>query len=152
MDRPTAPPYVHDLLDAFLTGGPLNFSTHDVPADVRQRLEQAVACEQLGTVPVAAASETVVIVTPTIMDGTVVRWYRSLDTAQNRVEMASASRNGVMISGYVHDVPACVLAAAGRAWEQLRRGGPSDAVCQLATHRRSRGLFGPLEPVPSGVR
>ncbi|SCL32094.1 hypothetical protein GA0070616_4386 [Micromonospora nigra] len=45
------PPYVHHLLDAFLTGQPLNFRRDPVPLDVQRRLEHAVATGQMGTVP-----------------------------------------------------------------------------------------------------
>ncbi|MFI1195501.1 hypothetical protein ACH4T9_19900 [Micromonospora sp. NPDC020750] len=47
----TTPPYVHHLLDAFLTGQPLNFGRDPVPLDVQRRLEHAVATGQMGTVP-----------------------------------------------------------------------------------------------------
>jgi hypothetical protein len=46
-----APPYVHDLLDAFLTGEPLNFRHHPVPLDVQARLTAARESGVLGTVP-----------------------------------------------------------------------------------------------------
>lgn len=46
-----APPYVHDLLDAFLTGEPLNFHHHSVPLDVQARLTAARESGALGTVP-----------------------------------------------------------------------------------------------------
>ncbi|MFI2663708.1 hypothetical protein [Micromonospora carbonacea] len=48
------PPYVHHLLDAYLTGQPLNFHTDPVPLDVQRRLEHAVATGQMGTVPAPA--------------------------------------------------------------------------------------------------
>jgi hypothetical protein len=45
------PDYVHDLLDAFLSGEPLNFHRHPVPRDVQDRLTAAKESGQLGTVP-----------------------------------------------------------------------------------------------------
>ncbi|WP_431976156.1 hypothetical protein [Micromonospora haikouensis] len=48
-------PYVHHLLDAYLTGQPLNFHADPVPLDVQRRLEHAVATGQMGTVPAPAA-------------------------------------------------------------------------------------------------
>ncbi|MFG1659055.1 hypothetical protein ACGFIY_21235 [Micromonospora chersina] len=89
----------------------------------------------------------IVTVTPTIMDGTVVRWYSSEDAVEYGREMCSASRNGVRVNGYLTDVPADVLAAAQQAYEALRRDDRTD-VGHLATHRQ-RGLFGPYEPVPA---
>ncbi|MEU8264454.1 hypothetical protein AB0C02_28010 [Micromonospora sp. NPDC048999] len=47
----TTPTYVHHLLDAFLTGQPLNFHRDPVPLDVQRRLEHAVATGQMGTAP-----------------------------------------------------------------------------------------------------
>ena len=94
----------------------------------------------------------IVTVTPTVMDGLVVRWYADLDAAQNCHEMASASRNGVRIAsrmgGNLYQTPAAVLDQAIRANEILRRRGePDDEVRAMATHRRRR-LFGmDLEPI-----
>jgi hypothetical protein len=48
--EPETPPYVHRLLDAFLTGEPLNFGVQFVPQDVRNRLGAAVADGSLGQV------------------------------------------------------------------------------------------------------
>lgn len=50
------PAYVLHLLDAFLTGQPLNFHSDPVPREVQERLEQAVATGQMGTVPVEPRS------------------------------------------------------------------------------------------------
>lgn len=36
------PAYVHDLLDAYLSGEPLDFRTHPVPPDVQARLTAAL--------------------------------------------------------------------------------------------------------------
>jgi len=45
------PTYVHHLLDAYLTGRPLNFHGAPVPLDVQRRLEHAAATGQMGPVP-----------------------------------------------------------------------------------------------------
>lgn len=48
------PAYVHALLDAFLTGEPLNFGKADVPADVQARLTEALNAGVLRGVPAEA--------------------------------------------------------------------------------------------------
>lgn len=90
----------------------------------------------------------IVTVTPTVMDGTVVRWYHDadrLDDLDAIRPMLSASRNGVMVGTYLHQVPTVLLAAAQDAYETLRRDRGAD-LRHLATHR-SKAMFGPLEPV-----
>ncbi|MGX4657087.1 hypothetical protein ACWCHM_26060 [Micromonospora sp. SCSIO 07396] len=89
----------------------------------------------------------IVTVTPTLMDGTVVRWHWGESDANNPgIEpIVSASRNGVRVGVYLHQVPADVMAAAQQAYDALSRDHHAD-LKHLATHRR-RGLFGPLEPV-----
>jgi len=89
----------------------------------------------------------VVTVTPTICDGTVVRWHRDVNAAANHRTVVSASRNGVSIhTEYLHEVPADWLTAANAAYEQLRRNRNAD-VGHLATHRNSIVRNGPLVPV-----
>ncbi len=46
---PATPAYVHRLLDAYLTGEPLDFAGTAVPADVRARLEQVMSEAKTGT-------------------------------------------------------------------------------------------------------
>jgi len=92
----------------------------------------------------------IVTVSPTIMDGTVVRWYPDttpLDAILSVEPIVSASRNGVLIGTYLHHVPQDVLALAQNVYANLRRDHNAP-VQHLATHRR-RGLFGPYEPVPT---
>lgn len=99
----------------------------------------------------------IVTVTPTIMDGTVVCWYRPVDvTGLGEVvprsvagdELASASRNGVLVRGYLHDVEQ-VLPAARAAYELLRANRDAD-LSHLATHRG--GVFyGDFVPVTGDV-
>jgi hypothetical protein len=51
MDKPEpVPGYVLALLDAYLTGRPLNFGKHKVPAEVQHILSEAVTSGVLGTV------------------------------------------------------------------------------------------------------
>lgn len=81
----------------------------------------------------------VVVITPTIMDGPVVRWYRSEAAARHGGEIMSASRNGVRIGVYLHRVPADAIADAQQAYRSLARRNygtdtPGD-VAVLATHR-----------------
>lgn len=62
-------------------------------------------------------SDWVVTATPTIMDGTVVRWYASLDAAEHGDELASASRNRVE---YLRDdLPARLRDAVEAAHREL---------------------------------
>lgn len=89
----------------------------------------------------------IVTIAPTIGDGTVVRWYHDsapLD-ALPHIATVSASRNGVLVSGYLHEVPEDVMAAARDTYETLRRNRDAD-VRHLATHRKRR-MFGPYEPI-----
>jgi hypothetical protein len=92
----------------------------------------------------------VVTVTPTIMDGTVVRWHRSWANAENPaiVSIISASRNGVMGGGdYI--APGEWMAAWG-AHVALLSDQNADLE-HLATHRK-KGLMGPLECLHRGIR
>ena len=91
----------------------------------------------------------IVTVTPTVMSGTVVRWYRSESAAERDAEMVSASRDGVHVSCYLHEVPADLMEAARGAYEALRHDRRAD-LKHLATHRR-RGMFGPLEPLTTST-
>lgn len=90
----------------------------------------------------------IVTVTPTIMDGTVVRWHYDetpLAELSSHQPQVSASRNGVLVHGYLHTIPAEVLATAKDVCAQLKRDRRAD-VQHLATHRQRR-MFGPYEPV-----
>jgi hypothetical protein len=82
-----------------------------------------------------------VTVTPTIMDGTVVRWYaheRDLDHYQPAV---SASRDGVM--GHDTFITPELFDAAWAAHLAIKIGAD---VSHLATHRK-RGLMGAYEHI-----
>lgn len=91
----------------------------------------------------------VVTVITTIMDGTVVRWYRNLEAADLSRPMISASRNGVAVHRtYLTDVPDELITAAREAYEKLRRERSADMTA-LATHVQ-RGMRGPHVPVGQG--
>jgi len=93
----------------------------------------------------------VVIVTSTVMSGTVVRWYDNLTAAEYAADhpWVSASRAGVLVSGFIHEVPAQILDAANKAFGALRTpGGSRKAVEALATHRSLFG--GSLVPIRAG--
>lgn len=78
---------------------------------------------------------------PTIMDGTVVRWFAD---PEGETQLASASRNAVVYATGL-EVPADVKDAAQAAHRELARNRNAD-VRHYATHRK-QGLFGPLEPI-----
>jgi hypothetical protein len=84
----------------------------------------------------------IVTVTPTIMDGTVVRWYRSMTAYDHDHELASASRNKAIVDEHA---PSWLEEAAYSAHQTLRRDNNAD-MHHLATHRK-QSLFGPLVPV-----
>lgn len=91
----------------------------------------------------------VVTVTPTIGDGTVVRWHTSEAAAGGGYPFVSASRNAVI----VHEAT-LRTAAAGENLRRLldhafavqARILRGEDVRDLATHER-RGLTGPMLPV-----
>jgi hypothetical protein len=90
-------------------------------------------------------SRVIVIVTPTIMDSVVVRWYASETAAKLGHELVSASRYRVLFHGDLGDDPERakeLLDLAYRTRDRIRRG---EDVGDLATHHR--GLSGRLEPV-----
>lgn len=89
----------------------------------------------------------VVIVTPTIIDGTVVHWYRTVEAVEYRnSEVLSASRNGVLVGSgtYLHTIPKPWLEAAEQAHEDLKAGRD---MSRLATHITQFGRRGDVEPI-----
>ncbi len=90
-------------------------------------------------------SEIVCTVTPTIGDGTVVRWFRSETAAEFHWAMISASRNGVIKGEHLTngEVPPDVMTKALAAHELLLRDNDAD-MSALATHRRERTFGGGL--------
>jgi hypothetical protein len=92
-------------------------------------------------------SQPIITVTATIMDGTVIRWYASVQAADGGRATVSASRNCVMVhdlAEHAEAVPAEWLAAAEAAHAVLRQDRNAD-VKHLATHHWP--LFGVLAPV-----
>ncbi len=88
-------------------------------------------------------SEPVVIVYPTVMDGTVVRWYSSASAAEYGSEMASASRNGVCVDM----APREIAMAAYDVYDKLKAHDQPD-MSGLATHRRTfQGLAARIEAI-----
>lgn len=94
---------------------------------------------------------TVITVGPTIMSGTVVRWYASMGAAERYDEYLSASRERVIVSRAdlrsaedVTDLTAD-LAVAFEVVEKLRAG---QDVSALATHTRAFAS-GVLQEVPA---
>ncbi len=96
---------------------------------------------------------TVVVEYPTVMDGVVFRWFRSVEDAEDSVrnEVMSASRNGVMVPArtYLGDVPVAWVAAAADACRRLRRSGGAEPP-GLVTHRFDR--YHRLVPVVRDVQ
>ena len=93
----------------------------------------------------------VVISTPTIMDGYVVRWYHSEESAIYGREFLSASRNGVRINGFVHEVPPAVLARATEIYERLRDNRGGEHVARSAATHHMAFLSRDLTPIVQGA-
>jgi hypothetical protein len=99
----------------------------------------------------------VVTVTPTIMGGTVARWYRDERSAENGRPVLSASRDGVMVHGEVYvasdrghwHLPGEWIDSAREAHAALTADRRA-YLGHLATH--THPFFGPLVPVanPAG--
>lgn len=79
----------------------------------------------------APTNAPVAILYPTVQDGTVVRWYRSVDEAKYGSEIASASRDRVCIEGASQKV-----AARAYAVHEVLRSDRRADVSFVATHRR----------------
>lgn len=89
----------------------------------------------------------VITVTVTVMDGTVVRWFRDLNAAENMRAAVSASRNGVSIHAeYLTDVPKLWVDAALEAYGELKVNRDVN-LSGMATHRHRGAMNGPLVPV-----
>ena len=92
-------------------------------------------------------SDHVCLVTPTVQDGTVVRWYASVDAAEHHDMIASASRSKVEF--YREQVPARVRDAAQAAHRELS-GNHNAGMRHYATHEHSGAFGGRLVPVHGG--
>lgn len=77
----------------------------------------------------------IVTVNATIMSGTVVRWYTHIGAYNAAAPLLSASREGVHVDGWLHDVEP-LLAAAHSVHAALRADARAD-VSGYATHRQS---------------
>lgn len=82
----------------------------------------------------------VVIRFPTIMDGIVLRWYRSVEAAEGHKEVCSASRRGVR---WEKDAPADWVNTAEVVALALISNRDLD-TSRWETHTKS--LFGPVVP------
>ena len=99
----------------------------------------------------AEGSQAVVTVTPTIMDGTVVRWFTGLEAAERCRPFLSASRYEV-ITHVEGVVTPDLREQANAVRDGLPHFGPTpEWVERLATHRR-RGITGPMEPETTPAR
>ena len=78
----------------------------------------------------------VVIYTPTIMDGPVLRWYADVAAAEAGEELGSASRNRVHTDRL--DLPGAVAVQMVAAHKVLR-DGDVEAAKTLATHSKDWG-------------
>lgn len=76
----------------------------------------------------------IVTSTPTICDGTVVRWYRSEQAAIDGNAQVTASRNGVSVPGVVDVQWKPAVDAAWDIHRKLRRDRDAD-VSDVITHR-----------------
>ncbi len=90
----------------------------------------------------------VIMVTSTIMDGTVVRWYRSVHAAELHHPAVSASHRGVAIhEEFLTGIPSSWVEGAEQAFHALSANTRVD-LSHLATHRHRQFLNGPIEEVP----
>jgi hypothetical protein len=86
--------------------------------------------------------------------GSVIRWYRDLRSAEQGDALMVATRLGVLIYVYTHEVPISAQLDAQCAYRgYLREGVATTAEYALATHHRPDPA-GPLIPVewPDGRR
>lgn len=92
-------------------------------------------------------SSWIVTVTPTIMSGTVVRWFTSLEAAERCRPFLSASRDAVIT--HVEGIVTPELRGLANEIYAALGNDDREAVKRLETHRR-RGLTGPMEEVVRG--
>lgn len=81
----------------------------------------------------------IVTVTPTVQDGTVVRWYSAKGDIP-LAEIASASRNMLLV---LDETPVDVRDAAEAAHRELSKKRDAD-MRHYATHTRERAGFVPI--------
>lgn len=133
-------PYIARLIEAGKVPAPADCLTSHCPPSAH------TDCEYPKCAP-DAAPPAVVVATPTIMDGLVLRWYRNADVAKYGSDSAvlSVSRGGVMVNGgsYLHDIPVAWMSDAQRAHEMLQRG-QRDQARELATHENGKLFSGEI--------
>jgi len=88
----------------------------------------------------------VVISFPTIMDGTVLRWYRSERAAEYSREFLSASRNGITTEGVLDARDRPILEQAWIVHEALAADRAADVSVYITHHRQTYG--GAIEVMP----
>lgn len=87
----------------------------------------------------------IVVLYHTIVDGPVLRWYRSVAAAEAARHYMSAGCNGVHIDGYLHEIPIEQIATAKQVYEELARDRRAD-VSRFATHHKPL-LAGRIVPI-----
>ncbi len=92
-------------------------------------------------------NEPVVIAYPTIMDGLVLRWYRTEADAVGGDEFMSVSRNGISIYCSPLDIQTQAKINAGEALKLLELGRRDEAE-RYATHRPTRFMGREIEAIP----
>lgn len=93
------------------------------------------------------SDEYVVVVDMHVEDGTSVCWYIHEAAAENGYELMSATRQGVMVRTFLHNIPAGLMATATAAHEALK-ADPYANVRHLATHRRKYLNSSEVELIP----
>jgi hypothetical protein len=92
-------------------------------------------------------------ITPTVMDGIVVRWQ--VDPDNHHLGEISASRNGVAIGGYfpLLTTPTCsrdFLSALANAWEMYRRlAKAAERFFERVTTEQAEQWLAEIEAAPA---
>jgi hypothetical protein len=90
--------------------------------------------------------EAVVVLYYTIMDGPVLRWYRSEAAAERGHEYMSASRNGVYVDAFLDTIPDAEIVKAREAAAELATTQRPD-VSRFATHEKPFLARGKVERI-----
>lgn len=88
----------------------------------------------------------VVIAYPTILDGLVLRWFRTAEDAANHRCFQSVSRNAVEIYIDASEIPGQATVDAANAYQFLKARREDDAMA-FVTHRFTRFMGDEIEPV-----
>jgi hypothetical protein len=84
----------------------------------------------------------------TILSGYVLRWYRDTDEAIRGNARMSASRDGVLIECWLHEIPTDQLDLARGAHMLLRRGGETELKVARSYATHTTALFGGRAVLP----